>query len=163
MLSDRAVGVEQSVCRRLTRFGHSYWAEPYCSFQLLYDDVNTLLSGSNVHDSGPSGSKELAHGFRAEGCSLSAKRGPKIPRSRVHSVAAIVWSQELPPLSPDGPSITSLGPDRIYRLLVTPWWTAGRNTKTTKPAIACGVRLSWCPRQDSNQRRPGFEGPHAGV
>ena len=25
--------------------------------------------------------------------------------------------------------------------------------KTTKPAIACGARISWCPRQDSNLRR----------
>ena len=29
----------------------------------------------------------------------------------------------------------------------------GTENKDDKPAIACGARLSWCPRQDSNLRR----------
>ncbi len=84
-------------------------------------------------------------------------------KSRVHYVATIVRSQELSPLAPDGPSTLSLRPDRLYRLWVTPRWTTGRNTNTIKPAIACGAWFSWCPRQDSNLRRPGLEEPYSGA
>ncbi len=127
----------------------------------MSNNYGKSLSGPNVHDPSPPGSK--AHRFDAKGCVLSANRGPKIPRAPVHYVATIVYNQELSPLSPDGPSTVSLRPDRIHQLLVTPWATAERKTKITKPPIACGARLSWCPRPDSNRRRPGLGGPYSGV
>lgn len=121
-------------------------------FRGLLHDANSVLSGPNMHDSVPQGSKKLAHRSHAEGCSLSAKRGQKMPPPHVHHIAAIAWSPSISPRSLGGPSTVSLQPNRIHRLWV---WATGPNTKTTKPAIPCGLRLSWCPRQDSNLRRPG--------
>ena len=59
--------------------------------------------------------------------------GPKIPRAPVHDVATLVWNQELSRLSPDGPPIASLPPNRIHRLWVTPWRINGRRTKMKNP------------------------------
>ncbi len=124
---------------------------------------NKGLSDPHVQDSASSGTEKCGQDFHAEERSMSVDWGPKIPHARVHYVATIVRSQELSPLAPDGPSTLSLRPDRLYRLWVTPRWTTGRNTNTIKPAIACGAWFSWCPRQDSNLRRPGLEGPHSSV
>ena len=90
-----------------------------------------------------------------------AASGPKIPRAAVHDVATLVWNQKLSRLSPDGPSIASLLPNRIHRLWVTPWRINGRRTKMKNPqslaveGLNDGVpgRIRTC---DAGIRRPAL-------
>ena len=73
-----------------------------------------------MHDAAPQRLKKWVHRVHAKERSVPVNLGPKIPRAPVHDVGTIVWNQELSRLSPDGPSIVSLPPNRIHRLWVTP-------------------------------------------
>ncbi len=90
-----------------------------------------------------------------------AASGPKIPRAPVHDVATLVWNQELSRLSPDGPPIASLPPNRIHRLWVTPWRINGRRTKIKNPQSLAVSQIFMVSPAGFEPATPGLEVPRS--